>query len=368
MHVKSTRHLGRAAWELDNGILMVVMLAGGGHIARLALASQPDLNPLWTPPWPTVEPWQFRRADADRCGGSPLLASVSGHLLCLHYFGSPSAAESQRGLDGHGEAPRARWELAERAVSPRHARLRTRCELPVAGMQVARAITLRPGSHVVEVTEEITNTTDHDTPFTLCEHVTFGPPFLEKGVTCFDLPADAGHTFPRDFGTPQRLRTDTAFDWPDGPGAAGGTVDLRTIGKRTRRSSDFTTQHLDAEREDAWFSAVNPRAGLLVAYQWRRRDFPWVGNWEENFCRTAAPWNGRTLARGMEFANTPFPTSLQEQVARGRMHGDATFAWLPARATLRVDYRILLMPVEKNVRGVADIRPAPTGLAVDLLV
>ena len=365
MHVRKIRHEGRPAWEVGNGELALAMTEGGGHLASLRLASHPRINPFWTPPWRTIDPWQYGRAAAPRYGGSPLLASVCGHLLCLPHFGAPSEAEARQGQDVHGEAPVGRWRAIERAVTARHARLRTACDLTAAGLSVERAITVRPASRIVEVTEEIVNRRDADRVYTLCEHATFGPPFLAPGVTCFDMPAREGHTFPGAFSDRQRLRPDTAFEWPGGPGADAGVVDLRTLGRR--RTSDFTTQHIDREREDAWFSALNPRLGLLVVYHWRRRDFPWVGNWEENRCRRGPPWNGRTVARGMEFANTPFPTNLREQVGRGRMHGEPTYAWLPARGTVHVAFRIAMLEVTARARGVADVRATPSGLAVDLL-
>ena len=41
------------------------------------------------------------------------------------------------------------------------------------------------------------------------------------------------------------------------------------------------------------FLAFSPTARLAFGYTWRRADFPWMGIWEENHSRTAAPWNGR---------------------------------------------------------------------------
>lgn len=369
MKVKRIDYLGRSAWELGNGVINVVVLEGGGHVASLTLDAKPDVNPLWTPPWSTIEPWRYRKADdKGQWGDSPLLASIHGHLLCLHYFGDPSADEKELGADGHGEAGVSRWKQLERSVTPRHARLRISAELPNAGLRVVRSVTIRPDSRIVEFSEEIENLLWRDTPFTFAEHVSLGAPFVQPGTTIFDIPCDAAHTFPTKFSDDQRLVTDAEFDWPLAPGADGGRVDLRTIGKRPRTNSDFTTQHIDAEREDAWFSAVNPELGVLLAYHWRRRDFPWVGSWEEKFSRDFPPWNGRTLARGMEFANTPFPTSLREQVARGAMHGDPTYAWLPARGKIRVDYRAVIMQVSRKTRGVSDVRPSASGLEIDLIV
>jgi hypothetical protein len=200
----------------------------------------------------------------------------------------------------------------------------------------------------------------------MCEHVTFGPPFLAKGVTVFDMPATSGHTFPGEFSSRQRLKADAAFAWPKGPGAKGEAVDMRTIGRDTKRSSDFSTQLMDPKRKDAWFTAVNPQQGLLVAYVWDREDFPWIGNWEENFGRGIKPWSNKSLTRGMEFANTPFPEGLRNAVDRGRFHGLPTFRWLPALGRVKVAYDIVVQPVDPDCRGVDDVRRLDEGFEITL--
>lgn len=355
MKISRTSFRGRAAWELNNDALRLVVLAGGGHLASLTLVGPGAVNPLWQPPWPTQEPWAYREASAKRFG-SRLLASIAGHNPCLGWFGDGSAEETLAGMGCHGEAPVVRWRLVRRSVTAGTLRLVCACDMPVAQLRLTRTITLRRGERVVDVHEEIENRSRRDLPFTWCQHVTVGPPFLDASETVFDMPATQGHTFPTAFSDRQRLKADTAFTWPAGPGADGRAVDLRRLGSATRRSSDFSAQLIDPRRELAWFSALNPRLGLLLAYAWRRADFPWVGNWEENRARRAAPWSGKTLSRGMEFANTPFPAGLRAAVDRGQFQGMPTFRWVPARGKVAAGYTILLLPVDAAAKGVSDIR------------
>ena len=357
---------GRQVWTLDNGTLKLSMTQGGGHLAAAVLHDKPRVNPMWSPVWKTIEPWHFRSQGPDN--DARLLASLCGHNLCLGWFGSASQDEVACGLNCHGEAPVARWKPLRKRVTASSVSLTCGCELPAANMIFERTLTSRKGSHVVDFKERITSTARRDLPFTMSQHVTLGPPFLEKGTTVFDMSATQAHTFIGAFGEKQRLRPDTAFTWPDGPGAKGETVDMRVIGKSYRTSSDFSTQQMDTSREDAWFSAVNPKQGVMIAYSWRREDFPWIGNWEENYGRKAKPWAGRSLTRGMEFSNSPFPCPLREAVDRGHFQGMPTYRWLPARGVIDWSYSLILMPVESNVRGVADIRRMAKGFAVDLVV
>jgi hypothetical protein len=360
MQVKKTVCRGRRGWELDNGTLKLVMLEGGGHLASLMHRERPNVNPFWVPIWKTIEPWTYRPGDAARYEAR-LLASLCGHNLCLGWFGQPSDAEKRAGMGGHGEAPVARWRLVKKSAGPREVVLVCRCDLPVAAMRFTRTVRMCKGSSSVQIREEIDNLTRRDQPFTMCEHVTFGPPFLKKGVTLFDMPATEAHTFPDAFSTLQRLKADAAFRWPKAPRAKGGKVDLRTIGSETRKSSDFSTQLIDPRRDDAWFSAVNPEQGVMMAYVWKRSDFPWVGNWEENYERAIKPWSNRSLTRGMEFANTPFPQGLRRAVDRGTFQGQPTFQWLPAREKVTMDYEILSGPVARDCKGVRDIRRSDGG-------
>jgi len=364
MKIRTGTWRQRRVWELDNEALSLTVMEGGGHLARLALHDGPDMNPYWAPVWKSVEPWDYRRpkgADAE----APLLASISGHNVCFSFFGGASPAEQAAGLTSHGEAPLRRWKVTRRTVSAARLTFTCGCELPAAQMRLARTFSIRRGSSVIRVREDVTNLSRRDLPYTFCEHVTFGPPFLQKGVTVFDMSATKGHTYPTAFGPQQRLKTDTAFTWPMGPGVKG-PVDLRTIGVEARRSGDFSAQLMDPRLDHAWFSALNPKAGLMVAYVWRRADFPWLGNWEENYSRRQAPWGGRTLTRGMEFSNTPFPMGLQQAVERGAFHGVQPCQWLPARGTRRYDYSIIARSVPLGSKGVADIRPRGEGFDIDL--
>jgi hypothetical protein len=133
------------------------------------------------------------------------------------------------------------------------------------------------------------------------------------------------------------------FDWPHVPHKDGGTVDLRVF-TDAPVSGGFTTHLMDPAREQAFFMAFTASAGLLFGYVWKRADFPWLGIWEENYCRTAPPWNGQTLTRGMEFGVSPMPETRRQMIERGRLFGERAFRWLPARSRVTVDYCAFLLP------------------------
>jgi hypothetical protein len=366
VRIRNVKFNGRKAWELDNDALSLMMTVGGGHIASLSLRGRQNVNPLWVPPWPSIEPWNYpkRRKVARE---QRLLASILGHNLCLGWFGGPSDDEFRQGLECHGEAPIARWQLLGKSVTRRSLSMTCECILPVAEMHFIRTLNTQKGSNVIDVKEQIRSFSLRDQPFTMAEHVTLGPPFLEKGVTLFDMPATRCHTLPQKSREKQRLKANTAFAWPKGPGVNGQKVDMRMIGREYKTSSDYTANLMDPRKEDAWFAAVNPKLGLMLAYVWRRVDFPWIGNWEENYARKQKPWAGKALTRGMELANTPFPTALRNAVSMGTFHGLPTYRWLPAKGEIELEYSIIYAAIPTDVLGVKNITRSRGGFGIDLL-
>ncbi len=357
MRITNTTIAKRTLWELDNGAVALSIAKGGGHLASLKLAVKPDVNPYWTPVWKSIEPWAFKKGDAARYGVK-LLAAILGHNPCLGAFGDPSVEEAKAGMGTHGEAPIARWKLLKKRISSKGLFFSCGCELPVAQMRFVREFRMEAGEPIIRVRNLITSLARKDMPFTFCEHVTFGPPFVEAGVTLFDMPATQGHTFPGKFSDHMRLKPDSAFTWPLAPGAKGKKVDLRTL---TKNSSDFSAQLMNPKQDEAWVSAVNPKFGLAVVYLWKRADYPWVGNWEEYTARPTPPWNNTSITRGMEFSNTPFPEGLRKAVDRGMFQGEKTFRWLPALSTVETAFTLCAVPVDKSCKGVHEAKTTASG-------
>src|SRR5437762_12181143 len=84
----SHHYRGRRAASIENDDVRVTVLEEGGHIAEI-LDKRSGVNPLWTPPWPSIEPSTYTRARHPEYGtGSDaiLLAGIMGHNLCVDVF------------------------------------------------------------------------------------------------------------------------------------------------------------------------------------------------------------------------------------------------------------------------------------------
>ena len=209
----TARYRGRRAASIENADLRVTVLQEGGHIAEI-FDKAAGVNPLWTPPWPTIEPSEYGPAHADTYGSGSdarLLAGIMGHNLCLDIFGPPTDEEAKAGLTAHGEGSvgALRVDCERRRRSP-HARA---FRSPASSSNGASLLRDR----VVLIRETLTNVTAADRAIGWTQHVTLGPPFLERGTTQFRASATRSKVFETPFGADDYLERGAEFDWPMAP-------------------------------------------------------------------------------------------------------------------------------------------------------
>jgi hypothetical protein len=299
----ASTYRNRRAWIQENSQLRLTVLAEGGHIAELFHKST-KINPLWTPPWPTIEPSTYSPSKHPEYGAdheSKLLSGIAGHNLCLDFFGVPSREEHAAGLTVHGEGSVLPYESPADGVYTchlKHSHLRFRREIQLDGAKV-------------HFTEEVENllAIDRDVPWQ--EHVTLGPPFVERGITRIEAPVL------------RSARLDgSEMQWTE-----------RTYPK-LEKSSNFHTNLLSAGE----IEIRNEHLKLALRYTFDVKAFPWLGVWEENCGRATPPWNNRTITWGIEFGSSPYPESRAKRAARGHLWNTPTATWLPALSKRRIQY------------------------------
>lgn len=362
LSISKCRWRGRQAYTLSNGCIRLVTLTGGGHIAELSHADPNSVSPLWIPPWPTIEPYSYQaRRDAVHYGNiieGKLLSGLAGHNICLDYFGSPSVEESEQGLSQHGEAPSSRWIRASQRSTDSEATLSLRTRLPAARLQFERAITLHAGEPVVYFRETVANVAKSDHFFHWTQHVTVGPPFLAVDEVTISIPGTKGMTFPHGYDEGKALlEAGKTFEWPEAPRKLEGVTDVRR--PLSQEGVGYVVGVLlDPQVEWGFVAAMNQRLGLLLAYCFRRADFPWVTIWEENKAIGAVPWKAETIALGLEFGTTPLPVSRRENFTMGGPLFDVpTLTYVPARREKIVGYIALLAKVPPGFGTVRSIAP-----------
>ena len=322
----------RAAVQIENEHIRLTVMKEGGHIAEI-LHKATGVNPLWIPPWKSIEPSTYDPDQHPEYGlnaESKLLAGIMGHNLCLDVFGPPSAEEVEAGMTVHGEASVARYEF-----ETGDAHINAHATLPLSQLGVSRSIRLNGDGSSIDITESVENLTGLDRPIAWTQHVTLGPPFLVKGVTQFRAPGTKSKVYDAEFG--DTFKQGAEFEWPMAPRVDGSKQDLRVYTGRAS-SSGYTTHLMDPHRDDAFFLAFSPQTKVLFGYKWPRKDFPWLGLWEENQARMQTPWNGKTITQGFEFGASPMPEARRKMIERGSLFGVPGYRWIPAKGRLSVQY------------------------------
>jgi len=334
------KYRNRRAVQIENDQVRVTVLVEGGHIAEI-LHKRTGVNPLWTPPWASMEPSLCDAAHPEKHpeygadAESKLLCGIMGHNVALDLFGGPSPEEAAAGMTVHGEASVGAYTIQSDGPS-----LTASTTAHAAQLNFTRNIRLDADGKTVHISETVENLAALDRPIAWTQHVTLGPPFLARGKTQVRAPGTKSKVFESEFGD-SRFKTGAVFDWPLVPLKKGGTEDLRTY-TSAESSAGFTTHMMDPHREEAFFVAWSPESHVLFGYKWKRTDFPWLGIWEENHARTGLPWGGKTMTRGMEFGASPMPESRRQMIDRGSLFGMPGFRWIPAKSKVMVNYSAMI--------------------------
>jgi hypothetical protein len=348
--VPTTIFNGRIGVAIENEFLRVTVLRQGGHIAEI-FDKQAGVSPLWTPPWSSREPLTYDEAKHREFGvgsDAKLLAGIMGHNLCLDLFGGPSPEELEAGLTAHGEGSVNQYQIDETGEQ-----LVLKLHLPLAQLYFERHIQLQGRN--LKIKESVANLMSFDRPIAWTQHVTLGPPFLEPSTTQFRASVTRSKISETDPGSDAYLKAGAEFDWPIAPRSGGGFADLRQMSGRSP-ASGYTAHMTNPQHEHAFFVAYSPAFRLSFGYIWRRADFPWLGIWEENCSRKHSPWNGHTVARGMEFGASPMPESRREMVDRGSLFGIPSYRWLAAKKKLEAEYWV----ITQNANSIPEALSKPT--------
>ncbi|MGA7919869.1 MAG: hypothetical protein WCA38_09360 [Candidatus Acidiferrales bacterium] len=340
----------RRAARVENENVRVTVLAEGGHVAEICHKLS-DVNPLWTPPWPSIEPSTYSRAAHPEYGSSNeayILSGLMGHSICLDTYGMPSPEEFAAGMPVHGEGPVVPYTVESNRDSISLSGL-----LPLAQIRFQRQIKLSASnSGLIHFRESLENLSHSDRPIAWTQHVTVGPPFLEAGKTQFRAPVTRSKVIDEDFtGGRGVQKTGAEFNGLLCPRKDGGVIDLRVYPSEAV-SGGFTTHLVDPSCDDAFFLAWSPATKVLFGYVWKRADFPWICRWEENYLRADPPWNRQTMTCAMEFGVSPSLGSRRQMVERGSLFGTPGYRWLPALSTLQVEYHAFITLADRIPQSV----------------
>ena len=224
---------GSRSLTLSSGTLELIFLPQGASMASLVMLDDSEkLNPLWNSVRLNRE--QGRKADPN---------STTGHLVCVDGFGPVSPEESKAGLPMLGEAHLQPFEI-QANKSGTTAEVTLTAKLPIVQEMFTRIIRMVDGENVVYVESQLENLMGFDRPINWGEHATVGSPFVEAGVTVFDLSGVRSRTTPYtqptgpggDTSVERRLASEQDFSWPLAPGRTGSAGICQLRGKSSPKS------------------------------------------------------------------------------------------------------------------------------------
>ena len=350
---------GRSAYILENAKMRVAALRGAGHLAEIRLKSddpKKSVNPMLIQHFQTIDPWEYDPAKHDAIyGGRPdriLQSGYMGHLLNFPTFGSPSDREAENDLGAHGEALSVEWRKNNVEADKEKVRLWYSAHLPKTQYNVGRKLTLPRDETVLYIEEWVESQTEFGRPAHWVQHVTFGPPFVAPGRNVLDMSAVRGEVRrPVDAGNslqPGPIR------WPEGTSRDGKQVSLREM-QTPPNAGTYYGLLMDPAREESYFTAYNKDLRVLIGYIWRTEDFPWIGDWQENQRATVPPWNGKVIARGLEFGTTPLGGPMKAVVEEGELYGVLQYRWIDGGQRLTARYLAFVTEIPDGYQGVANV-------------
>lgn len=336
--VRAEQLHGRHALFLQNSLMRIGVLTGGGFIGEVSLRSPDPLkrvNPMRVPHYPTIDPYAYDVRKHGSLYGTGiqrrLMSGYMGQFTCFPQFAASSAAELAQDYGQHGEALAVRWR---RARATHADELVMRAELPMTQYAFERRIRLPAGHSVAYVTETAENLLRFDRPLQWVQHATFGPPFVQVGKAYADASVDRMVT--------GRGKDATLAPWPE---------ELRVFSGRT------TSLLLQREGWN-WCTLYNPEHGVLIGYLFEAPRNPWLLDYQEDRRVAEKPWDNKVVMRGLCFGDS-MTSGLRNAVTQGASFGVPTYSWIAARQTLSQRYAIFLAEIPADFQGVAQLDVTP---------
>jgi hypothetical protein len=185
--------------------------------------------------------------------------------------------------------------------------------------------------------------------FNIVQHVTIGPPFLDKS-TLFDINAEKGFENKEDGSLNQE---EPVFRWPQADHNGQG-INLRQFIVEWPRVISFV---YSKNEKYAWVTACNPDKNLLLGYLWKTEEYPWI-----NFWRSME--NNVPVAFGMEFGTTglhePFPVIAK----KGKIFDRNLYDFIDAGEIITKSYATFLTKVPEDYKGVDKIEVTSSSLII----
>jgi galactose mutarotase-like enzyme len=230
----------------------------------------------------------------------------------------------------HGEVWGIPWHHEVLENSPECVSVRLWCRTPRSPYLLRRTMTVRSGSPVLYMDEELTNEGYEPLELMWGHHPAFGPPFLDG--SCLLQCAAGRVVVDASGGETSRLPAGAEFPWPLGKTRDGADLDLGRVPPPEQRATEMAYL---TDLSAGWYALTNQRLQVGFGMAFDTNVFRHLWCWQSLGGDFGAPWFGRAYVMAVE----PFssiPAVLTQAIKAGtQLHigpGESISTWLRACA------------------------------------
>ena len=258
-----------------------------------------------------------------------------GWQVCL----PNSPAFNYRGaeLGQHGEVSLIPWKVLDQSEDKNEVALTLSVSPLRVPVKVTRAFRLKTGESTLIIDEEVENISNTHLDMMWGQHIAFGLPFLEDGVS-ISTNATQMETEPSmpDF---HLFKRGEAYTWPNAENKAGKSIRADIVSARGREEyADLC--YLTGMGKDAFYSIKNEAINVGMGVQWDGDLFKELWYWQERNATKDAPWWGDCYTVALE----PWTSRWTNDPLRAIENGD----WLTLEADEKITTRILATAFENE--------------------
>ncbi len=285
---------GLPAVQLENGLIRIGLLPGRGS----------DIYEFYHKPTQTDFLLRLNKGIRNPVTNFSQIRDTNRQFEDYYYGGwqvclPNSPAFNYRGaeLGQHGEVSLIPWSL--QIIENTKERITVECSASVLRLpiHVTRRFTITDGAQSLKIEEAVTNQGKTSLDIMWGQHIAFGLPFLEEGITV-NTNAQTITAEPA-IEAPFLLERNKEFEWPMAQSFEGKTIDVSQV-ESANGGKYSELAYLKGYSKEAYYEIANSQVGFRLdwdgnlfntLWMWQERnaiqDFPWWGD-----CYTVAlePW------------------------------------------------------------------------------
>jgi galactose mutarotase-like enzyme len=306
---------------IENDLLRVGVLLDKGADIFQFLHKPSDTDFLWRSPQGLKRPDRFEATRASAAGA--FLDSYHGGWQEILPGGGPvDYRGAELGL--HGEVTHLGWEYEILEDTPECVSVKLLVECIRTPFRLTRTMTLRLGTPILFVDEELTNMSPETQDFMWGHHPAFGAPFLKNGLRLF-IPAGRAQVHTPKFSASGILEPGLEFDWPV-TSLGQGELDLSCV---PGTDAGFAELLYLKDLSAGWYAILDPDKRIGIGLSWPKEIFPYLWFWLVYGKAPGYPWRDRTYCIALE-PWPSIPNDLNQAIQQG------TQAQLRGGETLKV--------------------------------